>query len=338
MTSNILANVIRGETVESIHRGHVIVIDGGGKTVASIGDPSTVTFFRSACKAFQLVPCITSGAADAFGFTDKEIALGAASHSGEVVHVALATRMLSKIGLSESNLKCGAHLPFAEIDAKHMMRAGEEPTQLHNNCSGKHAAMLALAKHIGSDTATYDHPDSRIQKRILKCVADFCELPENEIAIGIDGCAAPNFAVPVAAMARSFINLISPSKFPEVTQNACSRIVAAMMKYPELIGGTGRLDTMLMQAAPGQIISKVGADGVWLCGVLPSEKYPTGLGIALKVEDGDDHRGRPVIAVEILRQLGILPGDAMHELSPMPIKNRRGDVVGRVGATLAFPK
>ena len=330
MEAEILAHVIRGDTVESIHRGHLIVIDGDGKTVASVGDPSTVAFFRSASKAFQTIPFITSGAADAFGFTDKEIALAAASHSGEIVHVALATRMLAKIGLSESDLKCGAHLPFSEVDAKHMMRAGEEPTQLHNNCSGKHAAMLAFAKHIGADLATYDLPDNRIQKRILRCVADFCEIAENDIAIGMDGCAAPNFAVPVAAMAKSFINLISPSKFPEATQNACSRLVAAMLKYPEIIGGTDRLDTMLMQAAPGQIVSKVGADGVWLCGVLPSEKYPTGLGIALKVEDGDDHRGRPVIAVEILRQLGILSDDALPELSPMPIKNRRGDVVGKV--------
>ena len=332
MTSNILANVIRGNTVESIHRGHVIVIDGGGNTVASIGDPSTVTFFRSASKPFQAIPCITSGAADAFGFTENEIALAAASHSGEIVHVAIATRMLAKIGLSESDLKCGAHLPFSEVDARHMMRAGEEPTQLHNNCSGKHIAMLALAKHIGADLATYDLPENRVQKRILRCVADFCEVPENEIAIGIDGCAAPNFAVSVEAMAKSFINLISPSKFPEVTQNACSRIVSAMLKYPELIGGTGRLDTMLMQAAPGQIISKVGADGVWLCGVIPSDKWPTGLGIALKIEDGDDHRARPVVAAEILRQLGILSDDALPELSPMPIKNRRGDIVGRVEA------
>ncbi len=131
-------------------------------------------------------------------------------------------------------------------------------------------------------------------------------------------------------MAKSFINLIAPSRFPEPTQQACSRIVAAMIRYPELIGGSERLDTMLMQAAPGKIISKVGADGVWLCGVLPSEKYPTGLAIALKVEDGDDHRARPVVAVEVLRQLGILTKDDLTGLSPMPIKNRRGDVVGKV--------
>ena len=148
MGAEILANVIRGETVESIHRGHLIVIDGDGETIASLGDPSTVTFFRSSSKAFQAIPFITSGAADAFGFTEQEIALAVASHSGERIHVAIAAGMLAKIGLSESDLRCGAHLPFNEAEAERMMRAGETPTQLHNNCSGKHAAMLAFAKHI----------------------------------------------------------------------------------------------------------------------------------------------------------------------------------------------
>lgn len=334
MTSEILAQVIRGETVESIHRGHFIVIDGDGQTVASMGDPQAVTFFRSACKAFQAIPFITSGAADAFSFTEDEIALAVASHSGEKMHVEIAARMLEKIGLAETDLRCGTHFPFYEPEEHRMIVAGEKPTQLHNNCSGKHAAMLAFAKHIGADLATYDLPDNRIQKRILKCVADFTEIPENEIAIGIDGCAAPNFALPVAAMAKSFMNLLAPTKFLKPTQKACSRIVAAMLKYPELIGGSNRLDTMLMQAASGKLISKVGADGVWLCGVLPSEKHSTGLAIALKIEDGDDYRGRPVVAVEILRQLDVLSADNLIDLPRGVIMNRRGETVGRTIATI----
>ena len=330
MSAQLLAQVIRGVTVESIHCGHLCIIDGEGSQIASLGDPTTVTYFRSAAKAFQAIPFITSGAADAYSFTEDEIALACASHSGEEIHIEIVARMLSKIGLSESDLRCGDHLPFNETESERMLRAGEAPTQLHNNCSGKHAAMLAFAKHIGADIATYLSPDNRIQKRILKCVSDFTEMPEGEIALGIDGCAAPNFALPVTAMAKSFMNLISPANFPEPTQAACKRIVNAMMNHPELIGGSERLDTMLMQAAPGKIISKVGADGVWLCGVLPCEKYPTGLGIALKIADGDDHRARPVVAVEILRQLGILSNNDLSELSPMPIKNRRGDIVGKV--------
>ncbi len=330
MPSEILANVIRGETVESIHRGHLIVIDGGGNVIASMGDPSTVTFIRSSAKPFQAMPFITSGAANAFGFTEDEIAMACASHSGEKIHVEIAARMLAKVGLSESDLRCGAHLPFYEPEAHRMIAAGEKPTQLHNNCSGKHAAMLAFAKHIGADMATYNSPENRIQKRILRCVADFAKVPEDQIAIGTDGCAAPNFALPVATMAKSFMNLISPTNFPEPTQAACKHIVNAMMNHPKLIGGSERLDTMLMQAAPGKIVSKVGADGVWLCGVLPCEHWPTGLGIALKIEDGDDQRARPVVSVEILRQLGVLSKDDLLPLSPMPIKNRRGDVVGKI--------
>ncbi|MBK6750964.1 MAG: asparaginase [Acidobacteria bacterium] len=334
MNSEILANVIRGETVESIHRGHLIVLDGNGEKVFSLGDPSTVTYFRSSAKAFQAIPFITSGAADAFDFTEEEIALSVASHSGEQRHVEIAEGMLAKVGLAEPDLRCGAHLPFDEAESHRMIAAGEKPTQLHNNCSGKHSAMLAFAKHIGADITSYESPDSRIQRRILRCVSDFTEIPSDLIAIGIDGCAAPNFALPVAAMAKSFVNLLAPSKFPEATRRACSRIVSAMIKYPELIGGSTRLDTMLMRAAPGRFISKVGADGVWLCGVLPSEKWPTGLGIALKIEDGDDYLSRPVVTVALLRHFGVLSKDDLQPISPMPIKNRRGDQVGRVEAML----
>jgi L-asparaginase II len=332
-----LANVIRGNTLESVHSGHLSIIGGTGSTVAELGEPETVTYFRSACKAFQMIPCITSGAADAFGFTTEEIALAVASHSGEPEHVAIASRMLGKAGLDESHLRCGVHSPFSEAESKRMLRAGEAPTQLHNNCSGKHAAMLAFAKHIGSDLATYEHAAHRIQKRILRCIADFCETAHDDIAIGIDGCAAPNFAVPVRSMARSIMNLIEPRKFPVPTQEACRRIVSAMVRHPELVGGSERLDTILMRKAGGRIVSKVGADGVWLCGVLPCERWPTGLGIALKVADGDDYRGRPVIAIEILRQLGIFSAEDLAGLSPAPIKNRRGDNVGEVRAAISLP-
>lgn len=334
MPPKVLAKVIRGETVESVHRGHLIVINGNGETIVSVGDPKAVTFFRSASKLFQAIPCITSGAADAFNFSEEEIALACASHSGEQRHVRIAGLMLERIGLNEAHLHCGSHLPFYEKEAERMMRVGEYATQLHNNCSGKHAAMLALAKHIEADISTYELLENPVQQMILDAVSQFSETPVNKIAIGIDGCVAPNFALPLHAMATAFMNLIRPEKFDQKTQSAAARIVSAMVNHPELIGGSERLDTMLMQAAAGKIISKVGADGVWLCAVLPSEKYPTGLAIALKIEDGDDRRARPVVAVEILRQLGILLREDLAEVSPMQIKNRRGDVVGIVVAQL----
>ncbi len=333
MEPEILAKVIRGETVESIHRGHLIVLDGDRNTVANLGDPETVTFFRSASKPLQAIPFIASGAADAFLCSDAEIALACASHSGEGMHVRTAALMLEKFGLSESYLRCGSHLPFNEAEAERMIKAGEHPTQLHNNCSGKHAAMLAVAKHIDADIATYDQLENPVQQQILEAISKFAEVPQNEVRIGTDGCAAPNFALPLSAMARSFLNLISPpDSFPNDLKDASRRIVSAMTAFPFLIGGSERLDTMLMQAAPGKIISKVGADGVWLCGVLPNEKWKRGLAIALKIEDGDDKRARPVVAVDILRSLGVLEKGQLQEFSPMSIKNRRSDRVGEVKA------
>jgi L-asparaginase II len=325
METPILAAAIRGDTIESVHRGHIAAVDGDGNRTISIGDPETVTFFRSAAKPFQAMPLITSGAADTFGFDESEIAMACASHSGQRRHVELVESMLAKIGLSETDLHCGSHLPFYQPEAERLIRENRSPTQLHNNCSGKHAAMLAVSKHKGWDLATYEYLEHPLQQEILRTVAEFSELPAESIDTGIDGCAAPNFAVPVAAMARSFVKLVS-----SVAGDNTRRITSAVVNHPELIGGTDRLDTMLMQAASGEILSKVGADGVWVCGVFPGKRFPNGLGIALKIEDGDDFISRPVVAVEILRQLGILDQAALSQLSPLPIKNRRGDLVGKV--------
>lgn len=333
MNSEILAEVIRGETVESVHRGHLIVLDGDGEILAALGNPETVTFYRSAAKAFQAIPFLLSGAAENFGFSESEIALACASHSGEKIHTTLAAAMLEKIGLSEKNLRCGAHLPFNLPTAEAMIRAGEKPTQIHNNCSGKHAAMLAFAKKIGAEIETYEHFENPVQQEILKTISLFTEIPKDNIKIGIDGCAAPNFALSLKAMAHSFAKLVNPPEhFDENLKNACRRIISAKTNFPELVGGTERLDTLLMQAGKGKFISKIGAEGVWLCGILPSEKYPKGLGIALKIEDGDDQRARAAISVEVLRQLEIFGAEDLQNYSPLPVKNRRGDLVGKVKA------
>ena len=331
MQSEILAEVVRGETVESIHRGHLVILNGEGEIIAQIGDSEIVTFIRSSGKPFQVFPVLTSGAADRFGFSEAEIALACGSHSGERMHVQIAAEMLEKIGCDESDLRCGAHDPFNEKRTREMIRAGEQPTQLHNNCSGKHAAMLALAKHLSADIQSYEQLENPVQQAILEAFSAFTETPTEAIKIGIDGCAAPNFAVSLRAMAKSFAKLVSPPEsFDENYVNACRTIVSAMINYSQLIGGTERLDTLMMRAASGKIISKIGAEGVWLCGVLPSEKWKNGLGIALKIEDGDDKRARAVVSIEILRQLGILSESDLKEYSPMPIKNRRGDEVGKV--------
>ena len=337
MESAILAQVIRGETVESIHRGHLMVADGDGKTLFTLGDPETVTFWRSSAKAFQAIPFLRNGAAEHFGYTEQEIALACGSHSGEPMHVETAAKMLERINLSETDLRCGTHLPFDEKRAAEMLRNSEEPTQLHNNCSGKHAAMLAFCKHANADIKTYEQLEHPLQKAILECVAEFTDVPAGAIKIGIDGCAAPNFAVPISAMAKAFVRLVAPpSNYDEATKNACQQIVSAMINYPEMIGGTDRLDTMLMREAHGKLITKIGAEGVFSAAVLRSEKYPNGLGIAFKIEDGDDKRARAVVAVELLRQLDIFDAETLTEISPIQIKNRRGDWVGKVEAVFKF--
>ena len=334
MQSEILAEVIRGETVESVHRGHIAVVDGAGELVFSKGDAEMVTFFRSSGKAFQALPFLTSGAAERFGYTDAEVALACGSHSGEQIHTETAAKMLARVGLNESDLRCGAHFPFNEKVEKQMIRAGVEPTQLHNNCSGKHAAMLALAKHLGADLRSYEAMENPVQQKILEAVSLFTDIPANEIKIGIDGCAAPNFALPLRAMATSFARLVSPpASFDEETREACRRIVSAMINYPEMIGGTERLDTIIMQSARGKIISKIGAEGVYVAGILPCEGWKKGLGVAVKIEDGDDKRARAVVIIELLRALGVVDetnDEKLKEYSPMPIKNRRGATVGAV--------
>jgi len=331
--SKILAKVIRGETVESIHRGHLLIIDGQGSDVFSIGDVETLAFIRSSAKPFQLIPFILAGGAERFGFSERAIALACASHSGEPVHTELAAEMLAQAGLAESDLRCGTHLPFSEARAAEMTRSGEVPTQLHNNCSGKHAAMVAYAKLLGAPTGTYEDFDHPIQVEILRMISRFTDTPIGEIPLATDGCAAPNFALSVRAMANATRKLVNPpAEFEPHLRAACERVRKAMMNFPELVGGTGRLDTMLMQAAPGKIVSKIGAEGVWICGVEPSDRWPSGLGIAMKIEDGDDRRARAAISVALLRKLGIFREMTLPELSPIPITNRRGDIVGRVEA------
>jgi L-asparaginase II len=336
-----LVEVMRGPIVESRHRGHLVAVDGKGKTVAALGAPETVTYIRSSGKPFQAMPLVTSGAADRFGFSEKEIAIACGSHSGEPQHVATVQSMLAKIGMDESALKCGAHVPFSAEVARALVENQQEPSVLQNNCSGKHAGMLALALHIGAPTETYDQPANPVQQRIAKMVSQFSDVPLAELAIATDGCGAPVFGLPVQAMALMYARLIKPPEgFEPSVKDACRRLVEAMIKFPEMVGGSkGRLDTELIRAGKGRLISKIGAEGVYTVGALPCDQWPNGLGFALKVEDGDDHRARPPAVIEALRQLGLLSAEdlpALAEYSPTPIKNRRGDHVGEARAAFTL--
>jgi L-asparaginase II len=332
-----LTEVRRGAITESRHRGHVVALEPDGKIVAYLGAPETVTFLRSSAKPFQALPLVVSGADDRFGFTDREVALACASHNGEPIHTELAASMLKKIGLGPEALKCGVHEPYSVEAAQQLRERGEAPNVLHNNCSGKHAGMLALALHLGAPTETYHKPEHPVQLAIGKTLAQFSDLAVEDMAVGTDGCAVPVFGITVKAMALAYSRLVSPpSSFDEATRMACERIVRVMSAYPELIGGTSdRLDTEIMRAAPGRLVSKVGAEGVYTAGVLPCEEWPKGLGVALKIEDGDDRRARPTVVIEALRQLGVLRDESLEAVARyafFPVLNRPGDVVGEVRA------
>jgi L-asparaginase II len=245
--------------------------------------------------------------------------------------------MLSKAGLDETALKCGAHEPFSVDVTRELIRSGREPGPLHNNCSGKHAAMLALAKHLGAPTDTYDHLDNPVQQAVAKTVSEFSDVPVEELTTGIDGCGVPVFGLPVRAMALAYARLVSPqNRFEGPIRDACGRIVAAMISFPEMIGGSKeRLDTELIRVGKGQLISKIGAEGVYTVGVLPCPAWPHGLGLALKIADGDDRRARPPAVIEALKQLRVLSDDELEPLaaySPIKITNRRGEPVGEARA------
>jgi L-asparaginase II len=340
-TSTSLVEVWRGSLVESRHRGHIAAVTGAGKMVAALGAPGTVTFLRSSGKPFQALPLIVSGAADRFGFTVQEIAIACGSHSGEPVHVETVRSMLRKIGVDESALKCGVHEPFSAEVARELARDQKPPRVLQNNCSGKHAGMIGLARHVGAPTEDYDQWTNPVQQMIGRTVSQFSDVPLDKIAIGTDGCAVPVFGVSVRAMALMYARLVSPpADFDEPTRAAAKRIVHAMISFPEMIGGTqARLDTELIRAGNGRLISKIGAEGVYTIGVLPCDDWPSGLGLGLKIEDGDDRRARPPAVIEALRQLGVLTKQeliALGDYAPTAITNHRGDRVGETRAAFAL--
>ena len=338
-----LVEVTRGGITESRHRGHITAVTADGNLVASLGVPETLTYLRSSAKPFQAIPVLVSGAAERFGFTDQEVALACGSHSGERIHTEIAAEMLRKVGLGPEALKCGVHEPYSAEVAEELRARAEAPNVLQNNCSGKHAAMLALAKHLGAPVESYDEPQNPVQLEVGRTISQFSDVPLEDLAVGVDGCGVPVFGITVKAMALAYARLISPPpSFGERIRDACKRIVKAMTSYPELIGGTSdRLDTDIMRAAPGRVVSKVGAEGVYTAGIVPCEEWPYGLGLALKTEDGDDRRARPPVVIESLRQLGVLRDDSLEAVSRyafFPVTNRRGDVVGEIHASFSLER
>lgn len=319
----------RGNLVESSHRVACAVVDSAGQLVARSGDADLVTWWRSAAKPFQALPLVEDGGAERFGLGDEELAVTCASHSSEPGHLLVVDRLLDAIGLDESALACGPHPPLSADVQREVARTGRQLTPRWSNCSGKHAGMLALARLHDWPTEGYLRPDHPVQRRILATVAEWTRLPADRIAVGVDGCAAPCFGLPLSAMAGAWARL-GASRRP-----AARRICQAMFAHPWLIAGTGRPCTEIMSVWPGLVIAKIGAEGVYSA-VLPR----LGLGVALKVLDGD-MRASAVAVVAVLREWladptgapGLQLAACLAPWADAPIRNTRGEPTGVQRAT-----
>ncbi len=326
--SDLHIEATRGDLVESVHRVSVAVVDESGRLIAESGDSDLVTFWRSAAKPFQAIPLVMDGAADRFGLDPSELALCCASHSSEPEHLATTDRILGKLGLTEQALACGPHTPLSSAVAEEALRNGVKITPRWSNCSGKHSGMLALALHHGWPLEGYNQEGHPVQQRILAEVARWADLPGSDVFCSIDGCNTVCFALPLRNMAIAY------ARFGAGREDAARRLRDAMTGNPKMVGGTGRPCTDLMGLMQGQLIAKVGAEGVYSA-ALPKH----GLGISLKAEDGD-MRTAPIALVAVLAQVLMHLGDAQglrqlrssgHQ-AQIPIRNTRGIVTGALSA------
>jgi L-asparaginase II len=322
--------VWRGDIVESRHAVHVAVVDAAGKLVAQAGDTTQVTYARSAVKPLQALPLVEDGVLDRFGFGTAELALACASHSGEAEHVVVARRMLAGAGVPEEALACGAHAPFHRPSAQALRAAGAAPARVHNNCSGKHAGMLALAQAHGWPLHGYHEASHPVQQRMLGELARWCDVAASSIGVGVDGCGVATFAVPLRALAGAFARFAGEA---EAGGTAARRVLDAMAAEPHLVAGTGRLCTALLEATGGRVSAKVGAEGVYGA-LVRGEK----LGVALKVADGAKRAAEPSL-IAVLRELDLLSTEeaaAVHAFAEPAVLNTRGEAVGRLRAVPAL--
>lgn len=330
--SEVLVRVSRGGHGESFHRGSIAVMDGHGTLLDHVGDPDFSTFLRSCAKPLQALPVLESGAADRFGLTPMEVACMCGSLNGQDYQVQAVSSILRKIGLSEDYLQCGVHAPSHRATARQLEEEGKKPRPIHNNCAGKHAAMLALCVFYGWPTDTYPGIENPVQQLILEKISQMTEIPKGEIRIGIDGCGVPVFAVPLRNLALAYSKLAvspNPEGLPATDpQVGLHRLMRAALDHPEMIAGDERICTDLMRAAPGRIFAKTGAEGSYGLSLVGR-----GIGIAIKIEDGNPRALNPVV-VEVLRQYDILKPDALRRLRPygpkISILNHRKEKVGEI--------
>ena len=322
----------RGGHPESLHFGAIAVVNAGGQLVASYGDPAASPYLRSSAKPFQALPLVMAGGVQHYGLSQAELALMCASHSGTDAHVEVLAGLQAKLGIGEDDLQCGTHPPYHKPTAQRLRTAGEAPTTGRHNCSGKHSGMLGLAKMKGWPLESYLDLEHPVQQGALQAVAQVCGLPADQVAVGVDGCSAPNFALPLHNAAWAFARLMDPQGLSEDYASALGTVRAAMLAEPEMVAGDERFDTQLMKAGGGRVLSKSGAEGYQAIGLAAGALGPDSpaLGIALKVSDGDARLTvREAVALEVLLQLGLKGLEALAEFGPeRPVVNWRGLEVG----------
>lgn len=339
-----LLELIRGSVVEATHSGSIAVVSADGSLLKQKGDPNTVAFLRSSAKPFQALPFIESGGAEHYGYTPAEIALSCASHNIAQMHLDTVAAMQTRIGIEESNLQCGPHLPDDPDKLREVIQHATPLSANFNNCSGKHTSMLAFAKMRGLPLENYLANEHPIQQEILATIAEMCMIEKKDIQIGIDGCSAPNFAMPLFHAAYGMARLCDPTDLSPARAEACQKITNAMTSHSEMVSGFGEFDCELMKVAEGKVITKRGAEGFQIIGIKPGVVHERGVGIAIKVTDGDKTstdndlhtraRVRPPVTLEILRQLGALTEAQMQALSRFGpervLKNLAGLVTGKM--------
>lgn len=338
-----ILELIRGSIVEATHFGCIAVVDSTGKLLHSYGDPDTVAFLRSSAKPFQALPFVEQGGVEHFGFTQKELSISCASHETAQMHLDTVKAMQRKIGIEESRLQCAGHLPGDAAKLRMVIQQNITPTPNFNNCSGKHTAMLAHAKMRGLPLENYLDHAHPIQQDILAAFSEMCGIEKEKVELGIDGCSAPNFAVPLFNSALGMARLCDPRTLTEARATACRKITTAMTTHPEMISNHGEFDCELMKVGEGRIVTKRGAEGFQIIGLMPGVHGEKGVGITFKVTDGDasrmnellesSSRVRPAVTLEILRQLNVLNGSQLKSLAKFGpekiLKNYAGLVTGK---------
>ncbi|MCB9231573.1 MAG: asparaginase [Bacteroidia bacterium] len=320
----ILVETTRSGKVEQVHRGALVIMGRDRTSLLTLGNGDQLVYPRSALKYFQVLPLLMSGAVEAFGLDEEEIAVMCASHNGEPRHLEVVQRILRKAEISEAQLQCGAHNPLSVNSWEEMIRQGIRPTQLHNNCSGKHAGFLALSKYLGHSPENYLDLDHPVQKMVRAVVAKMCGLPEDQLHPGLDGCSAPNYALPLKNLALGFRNLAEPEGSNSL-QEACARVVKAVSAFPEMVGGENRYCTEMMQICAPNIIGKLGASGVYAM-TFTDQK----LGVAIKMDDGATGP-QYTVAQELIRATGRFSAEACQPLQKYlttPVLNCVGLEVG----------